>query len=104
MAERGLGPVLPLRGDARNSAFLSHGRARFGPRTTPRGEVGWWVGGCVGWLVGWRGGLNLRTAIPKGALVAEKERPESIANHANTVNGKPRKLQRVFGFYSREGV
>ena len=68
MGERGLDPVLPLGGDARNSAFLSHGRARFGPRTTPRGEVGW----LVGWLVGGRGGLNLRTAIPKGALVAEK--------------------------------
>merc|ERR1711960_48582 len=37
MAERGLDPVLPLRGDAPNSAFLLHGRARFGPRTTPTG-------------------------------------------------------------------
>ena len=26
-----------------------------------------------GWWVGWLGGLNLRTAIPKGALVAEKK-------------------------------
>ena len=32
--------------------------------------MGWWVGGWVG---GWAGGvLNLRTAFPKGALVAEK--------------------------------
>ena len=38
--------------------------------------VGWRVGGLVGGLVCvcvcGRGGLNLRTAIPKGALVAEK--------------------------------
>ena len=37
------------------------------------------MGGLVGWLVGWlvggRGGLNLRTAFPKGALVAEKYVP-----------------------------
>ena len=46
MGERGLDPVLPL-----------------GVRL-----VGW----LVGVLVGGRGGLNLRTAIPKGALVAEK--------------------------------
>ena len=49
-----------------------HGRARFGPPTAPTGEVGWLVGVFVGGLVGWRGGLNLRTAIPKGTLVAEK--------------------------------
>ena len=46
MAERDLDPLLPLRVVA----------------------VGWLVGLCVGW----RGVLNLRTTIPKGALVAEK--------------------------------
>ena len=35
--------------------------------TTPREG-----GGMVGRLVGGRGGLNLRTAFPKGTLVAEK--------------------------------
>ena len=54
LAERGLDPLLPLR-------VMVVG-----------GLVGWLVGWWVGGLVGWRGGLNLRTAIPKGALVAEK--------------------------------
>ena len=42
------------------------------PPYYPYGRWGrWWVGWLVGWLVG-GGGLNLRTAFPKGALVAEK--------------------------------
>ena len=65
--------------------FGVHGRARFGPPTTPTGEdgglvcvcvcvcvcvlVGWLVGGLVGWLVG-GGVLNLRTAFPKAGLLS----------------------------------
>ena len=70
MGERGLDPLLPLR-----------------VRVVVGGLVGWFV--CA--LVGGRGGLNLRTAIPKGALVAEK-------------NVKTRKRKKKSRGASRRGV
>ena len=75
MADPDFALLLPLQGAAPNSAFWLHGGPRFCSPTTPTGGVvvvGWWDGWLVGWWVGWRGGLNLRTAFPKGALVAEK--------------------------------
>ena len=48
--------------------FALHGQTTL----LPLGEGGGLVGVLVGGWVGGRGGLNLRTAFPKGSLVAEK--------------------------------
>ena len=60
---RGAASVEAIEARAHTHPRLSH--------SSPRGEQ-FGVCVCVCWLVGRRGGLNLRTAIPKGALVAEK--------------------------------